>query len=168
MSYRHGKRKYNKHLLKQQPDHKRYRELVWKQEHNAGGFRCAHCKIWVVINDFIGTSNRNHCNVCLWSKHVDVQKGDRKADCHGGMQPVGLTFKHEGLGRQGELMLIHHCMGCGKISINRIARDDDNSLILNIFSSVLSEALIAKLEHENIRALEETDKPEIMRQLFGV
>ena len=39
-------------------------------------------KRWVVINDYMGTKNRNHCNLCLWSKHVDEAKGDRRADCH--------------------------------------------------------------------------------------
>ena len=166
MSYHHGKRNYSKHYVKQ-TDHKRHRELVWKQEHGAGGFRCSHCKTWVVINDFIGTANRNHCNICLWSKHVDVQKGDRKATCHGGMRPVGLTFKHEGFGRQGELMLVHYCMDCEKLSINRIARDDDNDLILEVFAMTRSETLMTALEQEGIRALDATDSPEVMRQLYG-
>ena len=105
----------------------------YKQVHReaqAGGFKCAHCKRWVVINPFIGTANRNHCSYCLWSKHVDVKKGDRKEACHGGMEPIGLTFKYEGYGRQGELMLIHQCAECSHLSINRIAADDSNEEIL--------------------------------------
>jgi hypothetical protein len=32
-------------------------------------------------------SYRNHCPACLWSKHVDVQPGDRAATCRGLMRP---------------------------------------------------------------------------------
>lgn len=163
MSYHYDKRKHPKHAL----DPKRHREQLWRQEHDAGGFRCAHCKVWVVINDYIGTSNRNHCNICLWSRHVDIKKGDRRATCQGGMKPVGLTFKHEGLGRQGELMLIHECMSCDKISINRIARDDGNEDVLAIYVLPIADGLRQRLQQEAIRVLDETDKPEIMRQLFG-
>lgn len=93
------------------------KEKQWKNEHKAGGFRCSHCKQWVIINNHMGTVNRNHCNICLWSKHVDVGKGDRRSTCRGGMKPVGLTFKHEGQGRQGEIMLIHECAACGAVSL---------------------------------------------------
>jgi hypothetical protein len=72
--------------------------------------------------------------MCLWSKHVDEAKGDRRASCLGGMEPIGLTFKHEGHGKVGEIMLIHHCSVCEKISINRIARDDPEHKILGIFN----------------------------------
>ncbi len=54
------------------------------------------------------------------------------------MKPIGLTFKWEGVDkynnlREGELMLIHECTGCGKISINRIAADDNEETILKVF-----------------------------------
>jgi hypothetical protein len=123
----------------------------------------------VVINDYIGTSNRNHCNYCLWSKHVDEEKGDRKAVCHNGMKPIALTFKHEGYGKQGELMLVHQCQGldCKKISINRIARDDGNNQVLDIFelSKQLSKQQI--FDETGITILVHTDEAEIHRQLFG-
>jgi len=121
---------------------KKRKELQWKNEHNAGGFRCSHCKQWVIINEFMGTTNRNHCNLCLWSKHVDEKKGDRKSLCQAGMIPLGLTFKQEGYGRQGELMLIHLCTVCQKLSINRIASDDITDEIIDVFeqSKILTTA----------------------------
>lgn len=116
----------------------------------------------------MGTVNRNHCNICLWSKHVDENKGDRKAECHGGMRPVGLTFKHEGAGRQGEIMLIHECAGCGVISINRIAGDDDNEKILSIYrDSQDASTLIGALEMQHIQPLVIEDEEEVYAQLFG-
>jgi hypothetical protein len=117
----------------------------------------------------MGTANRNHCNICLWSKHVDTAKGDRKATCQAGMQPVGLTFKHEGQNKIGEAMLIHVCMGCDKISINRLARDDLDNLVLDIFenSKQMSSGLRERCQQGDIYIMNDTDKEELHRQLFG-
>ena len=149
-------------------DEKR-KEQQWKNEQNAGGFRCSHCKQWVIINEFMGTANRNHCNICLWSKHVDEKKGDRKATCQAGMKPIGLTFKHEGFSKQGELMLIHLCSVCNKISINRIASDDFTDEIMEIFeqSKSLYDELKTRLFLEDIQLLVESDRQELYIQLFG-
>jgi hypothetical protein len=62
------------------------------KEYKAQGFRCSHCREFVIINEFMGTNNRNHCNICLWSRHVDNKPGDRRAMCHAGMKPIGLYF----------------------------------------------------------------------------
>jgi len=148
-------------------DKNRYKK-IWR-EAQACGFKCAHCKRWVVINPFIGTANRNHCNYCLWSKHVDIKKGDRKEDCHGGMEPVGLTFKHEGFGRQGELMLIHQCVACRHLSINRIAADDQDDQVLTVFdrSKDMKDTIAVQLRKEGIVWLVTTDEGEVQTQLFG-
>lgn len=148
---------------------KKYREQSWRKEHNSGGFKCSHCKQFVVINAQMGTANRNHCNICLWSRHVDEEKGDRKATCRAGMEPIGLTFKHEGYNKLGEIMLIHVCQGCTKLSINRIARDDPEFLILSIFEdSIESRIDIAKrLEANGIYLATENDRRVIDVQLFG-
>lgn len=144
------------------------KEKEWKKEHNAGGFKCSHCKRWVVINSYMGTINRNHCTSCLWSKHVDKNKGDRRSVCHGGMRPIGLTFKHEGAGRQGEIMLVHECAACRTLSINRIAGDDDNEKILSIYNGSLNDmALQSELKTHGIRILTGNDEMEIRIQLFG-
>jgi hypothetical protein len=144
------------------------KEQAWKREHNAGGFKCSHCKQWVIINSYMGTVNRNHCNICLWSKHVDENKGDRRAKCHGGMKPIGLTFKHEGVGRQGEIMLVHKCASCEIISINRIAGDDDNEKILFVYdNSLVSQGLRMNLERQGVKMLTVEDRLEVNTQLFG-
>lgn len=140
------------------------------KEQKAGGFRCTHCRIWVVINPYIGTANRNHCNSCLWSRHVDMQKGDRMAECRGGMQPIALTYKHEGYGRMGELMLVHLCNGCDKLSINRIAADDGEAEIMAVFfaSWALTRDRRLMCETQGVDFLEKEDEPEVRAQLFGV
>ncbi len=145
----------------------RYREKqIAKKRHSEmrGGFVCMHCRIWVVINPFIGTANRNHCNICLWSRHVDTKKGDRMADCQAGMRPIGLTFRIEDrFGSRGELMLVHQCAACGKVSINRIARDDTEWKIMEVFA----ESLIAGTRLDGIGILTSEDEHEVRKAMYG-
>ena len=140
------------------------------RQEKGGGFKCSHCKQWVIINQYMGTGNRNHCNLCLWSKHVDVKKGDRKAACQAGMRPIGLTFRIEDRLHSGEIMLIHDCSGCEKISINRIAADDGEQQILTIFdaSFALPSEYKDRLEADDIYLADQSDKDNILNQLFGL
>lgn len=138
------------------------------------GFKCEYCRKVVTQGGMIGTAHRNHCPECLWSKHVDLIKaGDRKAKCGAGMRPIGLTFKEEGRDkwgkrRPGELMVIHECTECGKISINRIAADDSVRAIEKVFEeSREKEDLRAELKKKAIRLLGKEDKTEVARQLYG-
>lgn len=105
-----------------------------RRQEMRGGFKCRHCKRQVPINPYMGTANRSHCNICLWSRHADRKPGDRLANCMNGMKPIGLTFRIENnAGRLGEIMLIHKCTACDKASINRIAADDLEASILQVF-----------------------------------
>ncbi len=147
------------------------------QEQMKDEFRCCNCGGRVSTSEFIGTSHRNHCPSCLWSKHVDLEKaGDRKASCHAGMKPIGLTFKQAGIDRynrprQGELMINHQCTNrdCSKLSINRIAGDDNSDVILRAFegSQILSDNLIKKITKAGINLLTEHDEEQIKTELFG-
>lgn len=123
----------------------------------------------------MGTHHRNHCPSCLWSKHVDLDRsGDRKATCQAEMEPIGLTFKKEGVDKygklkQGELMVVNQCTQDGKMSINRIAADDNPDMILKIFedSQKLNKETKKKLAEDKIDLLTPKDETEIKRQLFG-
>ena len=143
-----------------------------------GGFQCLHCREMVAIHESMGTKHRNHCPFCLWSKHVDLEKsGDRKADCRDGMEPIGLTFKHEGYDkygklRKGEIMIVHRCASCGDISINRIAADDNEFSILHVFENskkaVLDRETLDRIKEDGIKILNTSDEEkEIRTQLFG-
>lgn len=139
------------------------------------GFKCRYCFKWVPFFGFPKTERRNHCPFCLCSQHLDsVKSGDRKSQCKSKMQPIGLIFKQEGIDRygkerQGELMLVHKCLGCKKISINRIAGDDNPSVILSVFekSKKLDKEQKEYLQKKNIKLLKEKNKEEILIQLFG-
>ena len=106
-------------------------------------FKCLHCHYYVSADAFIaGVNNRNHCPYCLWSRHMDLfEAGDRLAVCKAEMQPIGLTLKRTrkkyGMAKYGELMLIHLCSDCEKISLNRIAADDDTELVYEIYKNSL-------------------------------
>ena len=151
------------------------KDILRRNEENAGGFKCSHCKTWIPINEEMGTNNRNHCLSCLWSKHLDERvSGDRASNCKGGMKPIGLTFKaegqdHYGQEKQGELMIIHDCQECHKISINRIAADDSADAISNVFKESLQMLQAAKLHlaSKAIKLLSEDNLLEINKQLHG-
>jgi hypothetical protein len=90
------------------------------------------------------------------------------------MKPIALTFKQEGKDKwgklkQGELMIIHKCTSCGKISINRIAGDDNPYEILEVWENSQKSItdLVGQLQKEKIKMLTKEDKKEIISQLFG-
>ena len=139
------------------------------------GFKCVSCKNWVSASrETSGIVHRNHCPVCLVSLHVDLNKaGDRRAACRSRMVVLGLTFKKvnkrypgEGL---GELMLIHRCTGCGKISINRVAADDSPCLLSDLCERSLSlpKNLLPELTRQGIQPLDSRSFNAAYFQIFG-
>ena len=154
---------------------KQKREKTLQKEKRQGGFRCCHCGRWVSFSKDIGTAHRNHCPFCLWSKHVDEKKpGDRQAQCQSGMKPIGLAFKQAGKDkygrpRQGEIMLIHKCTGCGKISLNRIAADDNEKEILKVFeeSQNLSQRQKNQLQEQEIQIISSQESQKFLFSFLG-
>ena len=138
-----------------------------------GDFKCAHCHVIVSSAHFLsGVNNRNHCPYCLWSCHLDLYAaGDRLSACKEQMRPVGLTLK---MGRnkyrrdgRGELMLVHECVDCGALSINRIAADDDSSTILAVFDASIESPIHARCEVQGILTLRASDLHLVESQLYG-
>ena len=145
------------------------------EEDKNKGFKCINCQRWVPINVYMGTNNRNHCPYCLWSRHVDRSTpGDRLAGCDTGMKPIAIVLKRAGLNKwgnkvMGEIMIVHECVRCNKLSINRIAADDDEKEIMNVFerSFTLDDTTKKRLENSDIDIAKESDKEELNNQLFG-
>lgn len=134
-------------------------------------FICQNCHQKVKI---INTLQRNHCPNCLFSKHLDeIEPGDRSANCLGLMAPIGLTLKkvkpNKYNSTPGELMIIHQCIKCEKVSINRIATDDETDQILNTFnlSKVLPNIQKQQLENLGINLCMDNDLVAIKKQLYG-
>ena len=140
-----------------------------------GDFKCAHCHAIVSCAHLLsGVNNRNHCPYCLWSCHLDLYvAGDRLSACKAPMKPVGLTLKkgrnkyqHE---PRGELMLIHECVECKTLSINRIAADDDSATVIAVFqeSLTLSHELHPICLQHGIVILNTGDREILYTQLYG-
>ncbi|CCF84524.1 RNHCP domain-containing protein [Nitrolancea hollandica] len=107
---------------KKQPEPRRHRRPGEDET-----FRCRACKR-MVGPALSGGRHRNHCPVCLHSRHVDGKTpGDRASDCRSLMAPVGLFARPT-----GEQVIIHRCLGCGFERYNRIAADDNPLTIMQL------------------------------------
>jgi hypothetical protein len=84
-------------------------------------FTCGHCNYAVVGNGYT-----NHCPNCLWSKHVDINPGDRACNCEGLMEPTGLENQN------GVFYIVHKCQKCGEIKRNKAAKGDSFSLLVEL------------------------------------
>ena len=96
---------------------------------NDNSFVCEHCGREVQP---LGYSSRNHCPFCLWSKHLDINPGDRASECQGLMEPISA----EPDPKKG-YVIIHKCTKCGEIHRNRAAHEakvqpDDIKLIIKL------------------------------------
>jgi len=74
----------------------------------------------------IGDGYTNHCPYCLWSKHTDINPGDRKSDCFGLMEPIGLIKKNQ------ETKIVFRCLKCHQKKLNRTAKNDNPKLLLKL------------------------------------
>jgi len=93
-------------------------------------FTCGHCGAKVK-----GSGYTNHCPKCLWSRHVDVNPGDRAEVCGGMMEPVGLELK------AGEYVLTHQCEKCGIERNNHVAQNDDINALTQLSETIAKKAL---------------------------
>jgi len=138
-------------------------------------FVCMHCHNLVSAETALsGVQNRNHCPYCLSSRHLDLfESGDRLSACKAPMQPVALTLKKTNKkyagSRSGELMLVHQCQDCGRISINRIAADDNVAAVFEIFegSRQLDMSLKVVLARSGVSILEAGHQLLVREQLLG-
>ena len=84
-------------------------------------FKCKKCGFEVKGNGFT-----NHCPKCLFSKHVDINPGDRMSECKGIMKPIKIL-------KEGEnLILINKCEKCGYEKRNKTAENDDFEKIVEV------------------------------------
>lgn len=84
-------------------------------------FACEKCGANVFGNGYT-----NHCPECLWSKHVDINPGDRAATCGGLMEPVSVEKKGDAWN------IIQKCVGCGFVRKNKADENDDFEKIIEI------------------------------------
>ena len=86
-------------------------------------FICENCN--KKINKLNYTA-RDHCNYCLYSKHVDIMPGDRNNNCHGLLKPIGIEkFKNT-------YKIIYKCQKCNQLHKNIMANDDNFEMIIQL------------------------------------
>ena len=86
-------------------------------------FICENCHKEVPCLNYTA---RDHCPSCLYSKHVDINPGDRLNSCQGLLAPIGIekyknTYK-----------IIYKCLKCGCYHKNVMAKDDDMNKIIEL------------------------------------
>ena len=86
-------------------------------------FICENCQKEVKKLNYTA---RDHCPYCLYSKHLDINPGDRANKCHGLLKPIGIdkyknTYK-----------IIYKCLKCNETHKNIMATDDNFDLIINL------------------------------------
>lgn len=86
-------------------------------------FICENCGMEVLP---LGYTARDHCPYCLYSKHVDINPGDRNNSCRGLLKPLQIEkFKDT-------YKIIYKCQTCKKEHKNIIAKDDDMTKIIEL------------------------------------
>ncbi len=84
-------------------------------------FVCENCG-----EEVSGNGYTNHCPSCLWSKHVDINPGDRANPCGGLMKPVDAYFQSQ------QWYLIQQCQECGERFKIKVAKEDNFGIIESI------------------------------------
>lgn len=97
-------------------------------------FTCEHCGASVPK---AASTCRNHCNQCLWSKHVDAElPGDRKSMCKGLMEPIAIIH-HPKKGRQ----ILQECARCGEKKLNKVLPDDNDEQLIKVMQRQNTEPI---------------------------
>lgn len=96
-----------------------------KFSENDNSFICENCNKNVARLNY---TSRDHCPFCLYSKHVDINPGDRANNCQGMLVPSDIEkFKNT-------YKIVYKCKKCGEIHKNIIAKDDSMDKIIEISS----------------------------------
>lgn len=86
-------------------------------------FICENCNKEVKALNYTA---RDHCPYCLYSKHVDINPGDRKNNCKGLLRPIGIEkFKDT-------YKILYQCKKCRQQHKNIIAKDDNMDKIIEL------------------------------------
>lgn len=88
-------------------------------------FICENCGHFVVGNGFT-----NHCPNCFFSKHVDINPGDRLCSCNGLMKPIEILQK------DGDFIILHKCTKCGFKRKNKVSENDNIKNLIELAKKI--------------------------------
>ena len=84
-------------------------------------FICEVCKAEIKGNGYT-----DHCPNCLWSKHVDIDPGDRLSPCKGLMKPIKIEKQKD------KYRVVNRCEICGHEKTNNLASNDNWDAVFDI------------------------------------
>lgn len=85
-----------------------------------------YAKIVVIQWKNLNYTARDHCPICLFSKHVDILPGDRANNCLGLLEPISIEkFKDT-------YKIIYKCQKCKQLHKNIVFKDDNMDLIISL------------------------------------
>jgi hypothetical protein len=88
---------------------------------NKEDFICENCQF-----ENKGNGYTNHCQRCLYSKHVDMEPGDRLNDCTGLMEPIYVSYSNN------NEYILHKCLKCSFEKKNTINSLDSVEAMIDI------------------------------------
>ncbi len=91
-------------------------------------FFCENCN-----KKIEGDGYTDHCNYCLFSKHVDINPGDRKSLCGGMMKPIGVKRKDD------SFVIYYYCLKCGFRHRVKSSLDDNVEEIIRVSKKIINE-----------------------------
>ncbi len=103
-------------------------------------FVCKNCN-----KDVVGTGYTDHCPRCLYSVHVDINPGDRKASCGGLMKPVAIKKKGE------KYIICYLCLKCDYKYEVKMAKDDNLEEIILFSTNIINDDRKGKTKEKNKR-----------------
>ena len=91
-------------------------------------FICQNCGAEVKGNGYT-----DHCPICLWGKHVDLNPGDRASNCGGMMEPMQVYKK-------GSVYVIAYiCQKCGHEFRVKAAENDNFEALIELSKNLKQE-----------------------------
>jgi len=94
---------------------------------NNESFTCENCARIVPQHS---TTSRDHCCYCLYSKHVDINPGDRLNSCKGLLIPIGVKSANR------KSQIAYDCLKCLERVFNIISEDDNKDELKVLYSKV--------------------------------
>lgn len=95
---------------------------------NKEDFTCENCGAFIIGNGYT-----NHCCKCFYSKHVDINPGDRLAQCGGLMSPISVQ------GSTNNVTITHKCQLCGFTRNNKLQEEDSNDDLILLIRKINSQ-----------------------------
>ncbi len=95
---------------------------------NKEDFTCQNCGTLIIGNGYT-----NHCHECFYSKHVDIQPGDRLATCQGLMKPIQIS------GSTRNIVITHKCQTCGFTRNNKLQDEDNMDQLTKLMQTLNSQ-----------------------------